>query len=105
MPRLFRAEVLRLTGRSSIDPPGSVCDATPMDSGRSPLPDVVNGARAAGALIAGDLIDAVVELEQVSMRYLIGFFCRLALLTPGVSLRLAWRVARRRFARPKAHVP
>ena len=67
-----------------------------MDSSRSALPDEVHGARAAGSLLAGDLEAAEAELAAVRTRYLIGFLCRLAVVTPSVSLRLAWRLGRRR---------
>ena len=66
--------------------------------------DEIDGARALGALLAGDLPGAVDALERASVRYLVGFFCRVALLTPSVSLRLAWRVARRRFAQSETDV-
>ena len=67
-----------------------------MESRRSPLPDEVHGTRAAGALLAGELDEAVDALEPVSYRYLFGFCLRLAVVTPSVSLRIAWRVSRRR---------
>ena len=61
--------------------------------------DQVHGARAAGALLVGELDEAEEHLSAASSRYLVGFFLRLAIITPGVSLRLAWRVVRRRFDR------
>ena len=67
-----------------------------MNGGLSRLPDEVHGARAAGSLLAGDLESAEAELARVQARYLVRFLCRLALVTPGISLRLAWRVAARR---------
>jgi len=54
--------------------------------------------RTAGALLVGDLDGAVGALESVSPRYLVGFLWRLGLLIPSVSLRLAWRLSRRRLA-------
>ena len=63
---------------------------------RSRLPDEVHGARAAGSLLVGDLGEAEAEFVRVRTRYLAGFLARLALLVPGVSLRLAWRVGVRR---------
>lgn len=71
-----------------------------MGSRRSTLPGEVHGARAAGALLAGELDEAVDSLESVSGRYLAGFCLRLALVTPGVSVRLAWRVVRLRLGVP-----
>ena len=70
--------------------------------------DPILGARAAGALLllAGDLDEAQDALSAASSRYLEGlFFLRLALVTPGVSLRLAWRVARRRLFGPRSVGP
>ena len=66
--------------------------------------DEIDGARALGALLVGDLPGAVDALERASVRYLVGFFCRVALLAPSVSFRLAWRVAHRRCARTEADV-
>ena len=63
-----------------------------MDQPRSALPDEVHGARAAGALLVGDLASAAADLACVRTRYLVGFLCRLAVVAPSVSLRLAWRV-------------
>ena len=65
--------------------------------------DQVHGARAAGALLAGELDEAEEALTAVSNRYLAAFCLRLAFITPGVALRLAWRVAGRRFARPRSY--
>ena len=61
------------------------------------LLDEVDGASAAGTLLVGDLDVAVDALERVSVRYLAGFLWRLGLLTPSVSFRLVWRLARRRL--------
>ena len=72
------------------------CHGHVMDDGFSRLPDEVHGARAAGSLLAGDLELAEAELARVRARYLVRFLCRLAVVTPGVSLRLGWRVAARR---------
>ena len=50
-----------------------------------------------GVVALGLELDGV--LVRVRTRYLVGFFARLALVVPGVSLRLAWRVGvRRRLA-------
>ena len=76
----------------------SQCDLVWMDGRHSRLPDEVHGARAAGSLLVGDLAEAEMELAHVQTRYLVGFLIRLAVVAPGVSLRLAWRVGvRRRF--------
>ena len=72
------------------------CDVRVMDEGLSRLPDEVHGARAAGSLLAGDLESAEAALVRVRARYLLRCLCRLAVVTPEVSLRLAWRVASRR---------
>lgn len=71
-----------------------------MASGRSSLPDEVHGARATGALLVGELDAAVEALRPASNLYLAGFFLRFSLISPGLSLRLAWRVARQRFESP-----
>ena len=77
------------------------CELVRMDVERSRLPDEVHGARAAGSLLAGDLAEAEAELACVRTGYLVGFLMRLALVVPGVSLRLAWRVGlRARFGSP-----
>ena len=73
------------------------CDFGRMEDPRPTVPDEVHGARAVGSLIAGDLESAVAELGSVWTRYLVGFLCRLAILMPTVSLRLAWRVGARRW--------
>ena len=59
--------------------------------------DEFDGARAAGALLVGEREAAVDALERVSTRYLAGFLWRLGLVMPSVSVRLAWRLARRRL--------
>ena len=53
------------------------------------------GVRAAGSLLAGDIEVVEAEFASVRTRYLIGVLCRLAVITPSVSLRLAWRFGRR----------
>ena len=40
----------------------------------------------------GELASAEADLACVRTRYLVGFLCRLAVIPPSVSLRLAWRV-------------
>ena len=79
-----------------MDAGAAPCDGGGMDDGCFQLPDEVHGARAAGSLLAGDLEGAEAELARVRAQYLMRFLCRLAVVTPGVSLRLAWRVAARR---------
>ena len=74
----------------------SSCDVRVVDDGFFPLPDEVHGARAAGSLLAGDLELAEAELARVRPRYLVRFLCRLAVVMPGISLCLGWRVAARR---------
>ena len=73
-----------------------------MESPRSALPDEVHGARAAGAVLLGDLASAEADLACVRMRYLVGFLFRLAVIAPSVSLRLAWRVGARRWTAARA---
>ena len=104
MPWPSRAKILRTTACFPIDRAPLCCDTVPMDLRNPSVFDEIDGARALGALLAGDLPGAVDALERASVRYLVGFFCRVALLTPGVSFRLAWRVARRRCARTEADV-
>ena len=79
-------------------PPG--CNLGRMEAPRPALPDEVHGARAVGSLVVGDLESAAAELGSVRTRYLVGFLCRLAMLMPTVSLRLAWRVGARRWLVP-----
>ena len=79
-----------------MDAGAAPCDGGVMDDGFFPLPDEVHGARAGGCLLAGDLDCAEAELARVQPAYLLRFLCRLAVVTPGVSLRLGWRVAARR---------
>ena len=62
--------------------------------------DEIDGASALGALLAGDLDEAAEALDSASARYLVGFFCRLALLMPSVAMRLAYRTLRRRLPAP-----
>ena len=67
----------------------------------SPPPSVLDeiyGAQALGEIFAADLEGAVKALDRASTRYLPGFFCRLALLSPGIALHLAGKVARLRIA-------
>ena len=71
-----------------------------MEDPRPTLPDEVHGARAMGSLVVGDLESAAAELGSVQTRYLFGFLCRLAILMPTISLRLAWRVGARRWFAP-----
>lgn len=80
-----------------MDAPWPGCDPGPVNA-RKPSPlDELDGARAAGALLVGDLEEAVDARERVSTRYVAGFLCRLGFLMPSVSLRLAWKLARRRL--------
>lgn len=75
-----------------------------MDDGLYRLSDEVLGARDAGSRLAGDLEFAEAELVRVRARYLARFFCRLAVVTLAISIRVAWRVASRRgwFRWPRA---
>ena len=56
---------------------------------RPSILDQVRGARAAGALLAGELDEAHEHLSAASSRYLAGFLLRRALVTPGVSILCA----------------
>ena len=73
------------------------CQLGSMDHPRSAHPDEVHGARAAGALLVGDLEAAEAELALTGARYLAGFLFRLVVITPSVALRLAWRLGTRRW--------
>ena len=86
-----------MPGGSPMDAAIAPCERVRMDVERSRLPDEVHGARAAGSLLVGDLAGAEAELVRVRTGYLVGFLARLALVVPGVSLRLAWRVGVRRL--------
>ena len=72
---------------------------------RSTLPDEVHGARAAGALLAGDLDDAVDALAPASNGYLVRFHMRLAMVAPTMSIRLALRIVRTRMTARSSRVP
>ena len=84
-----------------VDGPRSVGDASPMPGPPPSALDVLHGASAAGALLAGDREAALDALARASTRYVAGFVCRLALIAPGVSLRLALGVVRRRVVRDR----
>ena len=100
--RFLRAswpDLLRPTGGLPVDipPPGRHCGAM---IGSSPsVLDEIYGAQALGALLAGDLESALDALGRASTRYVAGFLCRLGLLMPSVSARLACGLARRRLSR------
>ena len=97
MAYLSRPKFLRTTGGRPMDARRPGFDSGSV-SARKPSPlDEIDGARAAGSLLVGDLEAAVDVLERVSTRYLAGFLWRLGILIPSVALRLAWRLARRRF--------
>lgn len=66
-----------------------------MDDGLVRFPDEVHSARAAGSFLLGDLESAEAELGQVRARKMVRFLGLLAVLTPTVSIRLAWRVGAR----------
>ena len=78
------------------------CDARTMKRRPPSVLDELDGARALGALLVGDIDGAVIALEPVSARYLVGLLLRLALLAPSVSLRIGYRLARRCLARSGA---
>ena len=59
--------------------------------------DELYGAQAMRALLAGDLESALDALGRASTRYVAGFLCRLGLLMPSISARLACGLARRRL--------
>lgn len=86
----------------ALDAAPDPCHAHRMFGPRPSVLDQVYGARAAGALLAGELDEAHGHLSAVSNRYLVAFCIRLALVTPGVSLRLAWKIARGRLVRPRS---
>ena len=67
-----------------------------MQSPRRSVSGEVHGLRATGSLIAGDLDEALAELERTSAGYLLGFLLRLGLFAPNIALRIAWRIARLR---------
>ena len=71
--------------------------ASCMNAHRRSVSDEVHGLRATGSLVAGEFEEALGELEQTSLAYLAAFLLRFALVAPSVALRLAWRLARRRF--------
>ena len=95
--RIGRASFQHAVGGLPMDRPFAPCDGDVMDNARSRLPDEVHGARAAGSLLVGDIGAVEAELAHVRTRYLLGFVCRLAVVTPSVALRLALRVGVRRL--------
>ena len=85
-----------------MDETNGQCDVRTMKRRPPSVLDELDGARALGALLAGDLEGAVEALDFVSVRYLVGLLLRLALLAPSVSVRIGYRLARRRLARSGA---
>ena len=81
-----------------MDSQGHGCHRGGMNPRRPSVLDKLDGARALGALVVGDVAAAAEALSGVSGRYLVAFLCRLGLLMLSVSLRLAWRGVRRRLA-------
>ena len=73
-----RARFLHASGSSPMDESRPECHLGYMERPRSALPDEVHGARAAGALLVGDLASAEGYLACVRTRYLVGFLFRLA---------------------------
>ena len=95
--RAGRAECLRPSGRILMDETWPECQSEPMDHPRFSLPGEVHGARVAGSLVVGDLEAVEAESALTGAHYLAGFLCRLAVITPSVALRLAWRLGVRRW--------
>jgi len=97
--RAPRPDLLRLSGVLPVDiPPPGRHSGTMVGSPPSAL-DEIYGAQALGALLAGDLKSALDALGPASTRYIVGFLCRLGLLMPSVSARLACGLASRRLSR------
>ena len=106
-PRAARSGPILTRVEVAVDSPGT--NRMPFSRNTRAAPSVldeIHGARAVGALLAGDRDGAAHALEPASNRYLVGFFCRLALLAPSVAMRLAYRVVRRpRPARLTVNAP
>ena len=58
--------------------------------------DEALGLRALCALLDGDLDPAADALAAARLGYKVAFLCRLAVVFPSVTLRLAWRLLARR---------
>ena len=54
--------------------------------------DEALGLRALAALLDGDLDGATEALAAVRCRYRVAFLCRLVVVVPTASIRLAWRL-------------
>ena len=76
------------------------CDARTMKRRPPSVLDELDGAKALGALLVGDLDGAVEALESVPTRYLLGLLLRLSMLSPTVSVRIGYHLARRHLSRP-----
>ena len=62
------------------------------DSLQSATIDEVLGLRALAALLEGDLDRATEALAAARRGYRAAFLCRLAIVVPTASIRLAWRL-------------
>jgi len=83
----------------SVDIPTPERHSGTMTGSQPSVLDEVYGAQALGALLAGDLESALDAFGRAPTRYVAGFLCRLGLLMPGISARLACGLARRRLSR------
>ena len=97
--RAFRADFLRPTGGLPVDIALPERHSGSMTGRRHSVLDETCGAQALGALLAGDLESALDALGRASTRYIAGFLCRLGLLMPSISVRLACGLVRRRLSR------
>lgn len=92
-----RAELLRTKGGSPLVAPLSPCHPAPMTDPLQPaIIDEALGLRALATLLDGDLDAAARVLAAARRGYRAAFLCRLAVVVPTASVRLAWRLAVRR---------
>ncbi len=93
-----RAELVRTMGISPLAPLGVPRHPVAMADHPLTAIDEALGLRALAAVLDGDLDAAAAALTATRLRYRLGLLCRLALILPSVSLRLActlvWGIAR-----------
>lgn len=92
-----------MTGGSPLAGPASPCHPVGMDDSPHPAAlDEALGFRALAALLDGSLDRAAEVLAAARRGYQVAFVCRLAFVVPSAAVRLAWRLASRRWVRRPA---
>ena len=88
-----RVGILHTTGVPSFPAPASLCHLMSMADSLPPATiDEASGLRALAALLDGDLDRATEALAVARRGYRVAFLCRLAVVVPTASIRLAWRL-------------